>query len=237
MDTQYPNNRAVADMLAKTLADARTNGAKRKLNTLVMYSGGLDSAAMLANTLQETDHKVHVHHIKIINVEGRDQVEDTAVTNTLEYIRKHYRDFDYSTSRSEFMLGKGGGTDLQLQMFTAGRINCALGGLIDHVFTGHQFPKFTVLSEGAVLFNAMFAERTKKPEWLRPLAKIKKSDVYASIPPDLAKLTWSCRKPVAKKVIGGSIFLPCGKCHACASWETLPIKHNIFIQPEGEHHD
>lgn len=234
MSKTYPDNRVVAESLKKTLENARSVNTKRRLNTLIMYSGGLDSAAMLATTLQETDHKVHVHHIKIINVEGRDQVEDTAVINTLNYIRKHYRDFEYSTSLNEFMVGKGGGTDLQLQMFTAGRLNSALGGLVDHVFTGHQFPKFPVLSEGAVLFNAMFAERTKKPEWLRPLAKVNKLDVYESIPPDLACLTWSCRKPVTKKVVGGYISIPCGKCHACKSWETLPIKHNVFINPIGE---
>jgi len=224
----YPNNREVAKALQRTLAEARSRHIKRRLNTLIMYSGGLDSVAMLANVLRETDHRVHVHHIKIINFEGRDRVEDVAVNTTLDYIREHYRDFEYSTSSNEFMLGKGGGTDLQLQMFTAGRVNSALGGQLDHVFTGHQFPRFSVLSEGAVLFNAMFAERTKKPEWLRPLSKVKKIDVYESVPPELARLAWSCRKPVKS----GDEFIPCGKCHACLSWDTLPIKHTT-IKSEG----
>jgi hypothetical protein len=219
----YPKNREVAKALQKTLEEARSRYIKRRLNTLIMYSGGLDSAAMLASVLRETDHRVHVHHIKIINFEERDIVEDIAVNTTLDYIREHYRDFDYSTSSNEFMLGKGGGTDLQLQMFTAGRVNSALGGQLDHVFTGHQFPRFSVLSEGAVLFNAMFAERTKKPEWLRPLSKVKKIDVYESVPPALARLTWSCRKPVKS----GNQFIPCGKCHSCLSWDTLPMKHRV----------
>ena len=224
----YPNNREVANALKRTLAEARSSRFKRRLNTLIMYSGGLDSAAMLASVLQETDHKVHVHHIKIINNEARDVVEDTAVNSTLSFIREHYRDFDYSTSCNEFLLGKGGGTDLQLQMFTAGRVNCVLGGLLDNVLTGHQFPRFSVLSEGAVLFNAMSAERTRKPEWLRPLSRIKKIDVYESIPNELARLTWSCRKPVTEETRDGVVSVPCGKCHACKSWDTLPIKHTTM---------
>ena len=222
--TPYPENRVVAEALNTTFSEARSNRFKHRLNTLIMYSGGLDSVSMLVNVLQETNHKVHVHHIKIINFEKRDDVEYNAVKNTLEYIRKHYRDFDYSTSCNEFLLGKGGGTDLQLQMFTAGRVNSVLGGQVDNVLTGHQFPRFSVLSEGAVLFNAMFAERTRKPEWLRPLSKVKKIDVYASIPTELAKLTWSCRKPLKN----GNVFTPCGKCHACKSWDTLPIKHKVL---------
>jgi hypothetical protein len=223
----YPKNRVVAEALHKTLADARSGKFRRRLNVVVMYSGGLDSVALLANVLQETDHNVHVHHIKIINFEGRDIAEDDAVNSTLTYLREHYRDFVHTTSTSEFMLGKGGGSDLQLQMFTAGRLHSVLGGHVDIVLTGHQFPAFKTLSEGAVLFNAMFAERTRKPEWLRPLDRVKKIDVYESIPSELAELTWSCRKPVTEKTADGLVSIPCGKCHACKRWNTLPIKHRV----------
>ena len=84
-----------------------------------MYSGGLDSVALLANVLAETDRQVHVHHIDIVNRDGRSAVENIAVEKTLDYIRREYRDFDYSSSRNEFNIGWGGGTDLQLTLFTA----------------------------------------------------------------------------------------------------------------------
>lgn len=49
-----------------------------------MYSGGLDSVALLANVLAETNHHVHVHHIELSNREGRAEVENQAVATTLE---------------------------------------------------------------------------------------------------------------------------------------------------------
>tara|TARA_R100000951_G_C2568498_1_gene157974 strand:- start:10 stop:705 length:696 start_codon:yes stop_codon:yes gene_type:complete len=226
--TPYPENRVVATALKKVLRSARSRKLKRRINTVVMYSGGLDSVAMLASVLQETDHKVHVHHIQIVNFEKRDNAEYEAVKKTLDYMRENYRDFDYSTSKSEFLMGKGGGTDLQLQMFIAGRLHSVLGGLVDNVLTGNQFTSFRMLSEGAILFNAMFQRTSRRPEWLRPLYGIEKIDVYAAIPPELAKLSWSCRKPVIEEKAEGIVSTPCGKCHACQAWATLPIKHKVL---------
>ena len=100
--TPYPKNREVAKALNTTFLNARSSRFKHRLNTLIMYSGGLDSVAMLVNVLKETNHRVHVHHIKIINFEKRDDVEHDAVKNTLEYIRTLNRNFGYSTSCSEF---------------------------------------------------------------------------------------------------------------------------------------
>lgn len=236
--TRYPHDPSVANALKASLQSART---KRNLNvrSLIMFSGGLDSVALLANVLKETSHHVHVHHIEIVNKEGRDTAEEIAVQKTLDYIREHYRSFDYSSSRSEFMLGLGGGTDLQLALFTAGRVVTALQGNIDYVFTGHIQPPFWELSEGAAVFNAVFIHRRQKPEWLWPFSKInagfatRKAHIYASIPEELVELTWSCRTPIS----GAGIHTPCGKCHACKGRATLPTSHNILYNPKGEQHD
>lgn len=220
MDTiGYPHNRAVANAIKRNLDIAKTPATRKNIRSLVMFSGGLDSVALLANVLAETDHHVHVHHIEIVNAEERDKAEDVACLKTLEFIQREYRDFDYSTSRSEFMLGWGGGTDLQLALFTAGRVTTALEGLIDIVFTGHIQPPFWELSEGAAALNAVFIQRKHKPEWLWPFSKIdgpfnmRKVHIYESIPQDLAEMTWSCRKPVSEN----NETLPCHKCHACVS--------------------
>jgi 7-cyano-7-deazaguanine synthase in queuosine biosynthesis len=45
------------------------------------------------------------------------------------------------------------------------------------------------------------------------MSKCNKLQVYCSIPPELAELTWSCRTPL----YSGGKPLPCGKCHACES--------------------
>jgi hypothetical protein len=222
----YPLNRTVADALSRSLDSARTSKARTNIRSLVMYSGGLDSAALLANVLAETDHQVHVHHIEIANTEGRSDIENIAVSKTLDYIRSEYRDFDYSYSKSEFPLGLGGGTDLQLALFTAGRVTTALKGMIDIVFTGHIQPPFWELSEGAAILNAVFIQRKQKPEWIWPFSQIagpfdmRKVHIWESIPIELAEMTWSCRKPVAENFD----VKPCGTCHACRSRQNLSDK-------------
>ena len=69
-----------------------------------MFSGGLDSVALLANLLQETEQSLHAHHIEIQNYENRARAENDAVRRTLAYFNGHYRDFSYSSSKSEFPL-------------------------------------------------------------------------------------------------------------------------------------
>ena len=222
----YPVNRVVANALDKSLRTARTRHDRANIRSLVMYSGGLDSVALLANVLAETDHHVHVHHIEIVNRDGRSEIENIAVEKTLDYIRREYRDFDYSSSRNEFNIGWGGGTDLQLALFTAGRLTTALEGMVDIVFTGHIQPPFWELSEGAAILNAVFIQRKQKPEWLWPLSKIdgafgmRKVHIWESIPPELAEMTWSCRRPV---MVGDDIQV-CNDCHACTSRANLREK-------------
>ncbi len=146
---------------------------------LVMFSGGLDSVALLANLLQETDQALHVHHIEIQNYENRAQAENDAVRRTLAHFRQHYREFSYSSSKSEFPLGRGGGFDLTLVLFTAARVHTALGRVVDIVYTGHIAPTQAEILEGSAVFNACYINKRFKPKWLRPLAHLKKRDIYA----------------------------------------------------------
>ena len=80
----YPVNRMVANALEKSLRGARTRYDRKNIPSLVMYAGGLDSVALLANILAGTDHHVHVHHIDIVNRDGRSEVENIAVKKTLD---------------------------------------------------------------------------------------------------------------------------------------------------------
>jgi 7-cyano-7-deazaguanine synthase in queuosine biosynthesis len=41
------------------------------MTTLVMFSGGLDSTAMLVRLLEQTADELRVHHIRMVNREGR----------------------------------------------------------------------------------------------------------------------------------------------------------------------
>jgi tRNA(Ile)-lysidine synthase TilS/MesJ len=72
------------------------------MTTLVMFSGGLDSTAMLVKLLEETKDELRVHHIRMANKEGRAEAEQAAVERIVAWCRDHYRPFRYSESALDF---------------------------------------------------------------------------------------------------------------------------------------
>lgn len=186
-------------------------------SALVMYSGGLDSLSLLFNLLMATELDIHVHHVEILNFENRADVETQAIARQLDVLRAGCRPFEYTTSRHEFMLGKGGGVDTVLNLFTAARVHTASGGKFWTIWTGHITPPEWEIIEGAAVLNAMFINKRMRPYWMRPLRRLQKPDILVSLPPELADLAWSCRTPVAT---GDGRYDPCGACHACTSMAT-----------------
>ena len=153
-DTQ-PKNRDVANALHGSLNRAFPGKSGRVYSGLVMCSGGLDCVALLANLLRETDQALHAHHIEIQNYENRAEAENDAVRETLAYFREHYR---------EFPLGRGGGFDLTLVLFTAARVHTALGRVVHIVYTGHIAPTQAEILEGSAVFNACYINKRFKPK-------------------------------------------------------------------------
>ena len=48
------------------------------MTTLVMFSGGIDSTAMLVKLLTQDADELRVHHVHLVNREGRDRANDVA---------------------------------------------------------------------------------------------------------------------------------------------------------------
>ena len=72
-----------------------------KKPSVVMFSGGIDSTAALKRLLVETDKNIFAHHIHIISGEGGGKfytAETAAVNQIIPYMKKTYRDFNYSES-------------------------------------------------------------------------------------------------------------------------------------------
>ena len=67
-----------------------------------MFSGGLDSTAMLVKLLVQSREELHVHHIHMVNREGRDRAEHRAVKSIVAHLRQRYRPFRYSESALDF---------------------------------------------------------------------------------------------------------------------------------------
>lgn len=213
----------------------------RPARVVLMYSGGLDSVALLANLLAATDHEIHVHHIVLDNGERRAGAENQAVAATYEWCREHLRTFDASESGHTFPTGGGaGGWDTSLTMFTAARVTRWLWeSPVDVIVTGHIRSGFRELAEGESVFHAALqARRRRDPDWLRPLARLtattqpeRKADIASSIPADLVERSWWCRRPVE----AGGTWIPCEGCHACTSMTAADgILEQRALAPEND---
>ena len=219
----YPNNTNLRDVFMEKNRYFENYFKRKNVRALVMLSGGADSVALLANILAYTDWEVHVHHIEISNFENRNKAENAALAKIRRYLRKHYRDYEYTVSKFEFAIDdRFFSFDLTSSLFMAAQVTKSIWYarkvLMDLVVTGHlNATPERELFEGSAVFNVCFMEFTKKPLWIRPLiqvgkaAKANKIDVYESIPPELLDLSWSCRTPTYE----GRKAEACGTCLAC----------------------
>ncbi len=210
----YPDNVAVKNGINAINNHYYSGYPEDKIHSLVMFSGGLDSVALLANMLQHTKHKVHAHFVEIVNQEKRAAAEKVAVEKCVNYLMRNYRPFEFSTSVYEMMLGepKWVGPDVSAVMFMAARLCKSIGNTIDMVWTGHlRGPIYEYIDAGAV-HAASYVGLLKQPIWVMPVLNFLKFDLYESIPKELAEMTWSCRYPI---YVQGMPPKQCGTCHAC----------------------
>lgn len=193
----------------------------KKNRTLVMFSGGLDSTAALWHVLNRPKKygEVHVHHIHIQNFENRWRAEAMAVKAVLDYMREH-TSASFTTSESTFNtphLGPYFLYDTELVGYMTGYMT-SRDPQINKVVTGATGTDLAVgaserVSRAIRLHNAFHPDAGDHGGTIRefPFAKHTKAQVYKTLPPDLALLTWSCRRP--RYVDGKPV--ECGKCKTC----------------------
>ena len=188
----------------------------QKKKSFVLVSGGLDSAACLVWMLENTDDEIHAHHIHLKNREGRLEVEHTATQGILNYCREHYRSFEYTESRME--LPGFVPYDMYVYMWYAGIMAISYKGKLDRVVTGeHSNPPSLQggidarVKRSTEIFQATAG--TDSVDWFMPLKDMGKKEIWEFIPFELAKISWSCRKP---EIVNGRP-VPCMRCHACKS--------------------
>jgi 7-cyano-7-deazaguanine synthase in queuosine biosynthesis len=192
------------------------------MTTLVMFSGGLDSTAMLVKLLGESADALRVHHIRMVNKEGRDRAEQRAVESILSYLRTRYRPFRYSESALDFSALEAIPIDYlsiafvacQVAIDTPGCNRIAVGSLA----TDTDIVNRTARQKRA--FEEMYAcYRARKlgeprVDWIFPVYDIPKAALAAALPHELLDLTWSCRRPVDG-------LRPCMVCKACKARQGL----------------
>ena len=184
-----------------------------------MFSGGLDSTAMLVKLLTGSDEELRVHHIRMGNKEDREGAEGRAVAAIIDWCRAHYRPFRYSESGLDFR----GLEAIPIDYISIAFVACQVA--IDTPRCSRiavaSLARDTDIENRSArqrrVFDAMYecyrARQLGEPavEWIYPVYRASKAELAAWLPKDLVSLTWSCRRPVRE----GSAWRPCGACKAC----------------------
>ena len=185
-----------------------------------MFSGGIDSTAMLVKLLSEGSDELHVHHIRMANLEGRDGAEQRAVDAIVSWCRARYRPFRYSESGLDFRALAA----IPIDYLSIAFVACQVA--IDT-------PRCTRIAVGSLAADTDNENRTARPrragdardecyrarklgeprvEWIYPVYGMPKAEIVAALPDQLLALTWSCRRPVDG-------IRPCLACKACRARE------------------
>lgn len=206
------------------------------MTTLAMFSGGLDSTAMLHKLLTGSADALHVHHVRMVNRDGRDRAEQDAVEAILGWCRGHCRPFRYSESTLDFAALAAIPIDYlaiafaacQVAIDTPGCNRIAVGTLaadLDEV-------KRKVSQAQRRVFEAMYAcyraRKVGEPrvEWIYPVYELSKAQVAALLPEPLRAAAWSCRRPVSTPDGGYRI---CGECKPCRKRTEVAAELNIAL--------
>jgi len=200
------------------------------MTTLVMFSGGLDSTAMLVELLERSQDALRVHHIRMVNREGRAEAEQAAVEAIVAWCARRYRAFQYSESGLDFASLEAIPIDYLSIAYVACQVAIDTPGC-DRIAVASLSRDTDIVNRSArqrQVFEAMYAcYRARKlgepqVEWIYPVYERTKAEIAALPPPELAALTWSCRRPVARP--GG--FRPCGTCKACLARDGVSLQNS-----------
>jgi 7-cyano-7-deazaguanine synthase in queuosine biosynthesis len=189
------------------------------MTTLVMFSGGLDSTAMLVKLLTETNEVLRVHHIRMANREDRDGAEQRAVSAIVAWCRERYRPFRYTESALDFRELEAIPIDYLCVAFVACQVaidtprcnRIAVAALARDTDIENRSARQRRVFDA--LYECYRARKLGEPEvqWVYPVYHATKRELASALPRELLEMTWSCRRPVRT----GEGFRPCGACKAC----------------------
>ncbi|MBL8582116.1 MAG: hypothetical protein JNL61_07825 [Rhizobiaceae bacterium] len=192
-------------------------GTPRRRATLVMFSAGIDSTYTLVRLLQETDDEIYAHHVHMVNVENRHEVEARRSRAIAEHCMKTIRKFHYSETSIDHRNMRWFGYDIISVGFEAGIVAHSF-----HMARKRPMDRWTIGTceeEGhdeerfAHVLAACAANCYPTPPpafFLLPL--IPKAEEIAYLPRPVVELCWTCRRPVAQ---ADGPPAECGTCKTC----------------------
>jgi 7-cyano-7-deazaguanine synthase in queuosine biosynthesis len=218
---------------SKRARTARSDG--RKIRSLVMWSGGLDSTYALARLLEETADEVYAHHIRLnaprddaTSRSRRCEFEAQAISRLVVPLKSRFRDFEYSESRADLTAFPCFARDATTAMFFAAQLAMSRGFTpFDRILVGvdDEDPRWRPGTELYAL-RRMLMNRILRAVWESEeipylyvfYPRPSRADAFEYLGQELAPLTVSCRHPEA----GGLGFRddalrPCNACPKCRS--------------------
>lgn len=185
-----------------------------KPDTLLLYSGGIDSVQALY-ARAKAGVPTRVHHVRLANWEGRLGLELAAVRATLAWIEKRYPGMvEYTSSGFDYGDLKYVVRDHNIWGLMAGIIlaNPKNAHITKVIRTFHRDSVKGGLESAhgraaEAAWSSMIERMGRETEFVYPQLDMTKSDIMGALPADLLALTWYCRKPRAGK--------PCHECHTC----------------------
>jgi 7-cyano-7-deazaguanine synthase in queuosine biosynthesis len=188
--------------------------------SLLMLSGGIDSAYTLAKLLKDTDDEVLVHHIHLVTNSGRHEPEAEACKEIVEFCQAQYRPFSYTQSAIDRRRFVAHGYDLMSAGTEAGIVSASYfittGNIIDRWFVGladdDLVPRTRVKrAQDCCEYNCQ--EGNAPGLFLYEQISLQAQIDY--MPVKLLNATWSCRSPGKEPGKDGDEYKPCGECAAC----------------------
>jgi len=194
-----------------------------------MFSGGLDSTAMLVKLLEETQDELRVHHVRMANREQRADAEQASVERIVAWCRERYRPFRYSESAMDFTALEAIPIDYLSIAFVACQVaidtprcnRIAVAALARDTDIENRSARQRRVFDA--LYDCYRARKLGEPEveWVYPVYHETKPALAARLPRELVELTWSCRRPVRE----AGRFRPCGVCKACLARQGISAEN------------
>ncbi|WP_350335260.1 hypothetical protein [Coralliovum pocilloporae] len=202
---------------------------RRKRASLIMFSGGIDSTYALKRMLNDTDDDILVHHIHLINIEGRHKAEARSCAAIVDHLKATTRDFFYTECTIDRSRFRAFGMDVVTAAFEAGIVASSFfrerGYMADRWTTGaclDEIENSGVEDEKQRLEAMLMAvdincRPNPSPKYFQ-LPYIRKKDQIAYLGPELTQMCWTCRTPIANE---DGTFEACGECKTCKLMQRL----------------
>lgn len=186
--------------------------------SLLMLSGGIDSAYALHKLLRETDDEVIVHHVHLVTDQGRHIPEAKSCQQIVEYCKSSLRSIFYTESTIDHRRFLTPGFDINAVALEAGMVSSSY-----HMATRQKktIDRWVIgMSSDDEIVERRWTRAADIARWncqegaqpdLFIFPRIDVRDQLRAMPRELFEMTWSCRRPenLTNKPT------PCGKCKSC----------------------